>query len=50
MFSHQEGCKTQKEMDVYNPSAREKEYIRQGKGVKPKGVQWFQEDRGFNWS
>ena len=33
---------SQQEIDVYNPSAREKEYIRQEKGVKPKGGGQFQ--------
>ena len=47
--SQQEGCKTQQEMDVYNPSTREKD-VRQGNGVKSKGE--LQEDGGgwFNRS
>ena len=34
--------KTQQDMDVYNPRAKEKEYIRQGNWVKPKGRGRFQ--------
>ena len=48
MSSQQEGCKTYPEMEVYNPSAREKEYIWQGNGVKLKGGGRFQPVGGQN--